>query len=306
LKSGKFYSRGKFLLSAEYFVLYGARALALPLKFGQQMIVREFPGKGILQWETYIKEELWFTARYRLKDLEVMECSDYKTALFIKCLLKAGGELQPEFNAGITGFKIRNYIDFDIKWGLGSSSTLVSNLSWWLEIDPYALYSKVFQGSGYDVFCARASQPILYQLKAGHPETQEIFFRPPFIENLYFVYLGKKQDSQESVRKFKEQMLSGDVNTVQISEITDAMIRAATLKEFLTLIHRHEEILASLLGLKMVKEELFPDFPGEIKSLGAWGGDFVMAGTYLAPEEVKDYFSRKNLPVVFKWQDIVY
>jgi hypothetical protein len=40
-------------------------------------------------------------------------------------------------------------------------------------------------------------------------------------------------------------------------------------------------MIATSLGLTPVQEELFKDFAGAVKSLGGWGGDFVMA---LAPD----------------------
>jgi mevalonate kinase len=305
LRSGEFYSRGKFLLSAEYLVLYGAKALAVPLKLGQRMVVTEIPLPGLLKWETYVQQKLWFTSIFQLRNMEIMETSDEVTANFIQKLLIAGGELKPGLPATKVGFQIQNYIDFDISWGLGSSSSLVSNLAYWLDIDPFALHSRVFRGSGYDIFCARATKPILYQVEEGRPDAREIIFNPSFKENLYFVYSGRKQNSRESVRRFLEQHAGDEAIIKEISRLTGAMVKAKNLGEFLALMLQHEEALSSVLGLKMLKEELFPDFPGQIKSLGAWGGDFFMAGTTMSPEEVKDYFSNKNLDVVFRWDEIV-
>ena len=306
MRSGEFYSKGKFLLSGEYFVLYGAKALAVPLKFGQRMFVDELPDSGILRWETYVLDKLWFSASFHLEDMGILKSSNEKTAFFIQKLLKEGRKLQPGLNRNTKGYYIQNHIDFDINWGLGSSSSLVSNLAYWLDIDPFALYSSSFQGSGYDVFCARAGKPILYQLKDHFPEVHETYFKPSFTDNLYFVYLERKQDSQESVREFKARKFMDDHIIRKVSDLTDAMLKAASLSEFLTVMRSHEETLSAVLGLPMVKEGLFPDFQGEIKSLGAWGGDFVMVGTSLSQKEVKEYFSRKNRPVVFKYSEIVY
>lgn len=306
MNNGEFYSRGKFLLSAEYLVLHGAKALAIPLKFGQKMLVKEIPGTGLLRWETYIREELWFAGVFQVDSLKILESSNEKIAFFLQALLKAGGELQPELLLAKKGYEIQNHLDFDINWGLGSSSSLVSNLAYWLNIDPYILFRKIFQGSGYDVFCARAKTPIVYQLKDGHPEVSEAIFKPSFADKLYFVYSGRKQDSQESVRNFKTRKFKDDLNINEASALTEAMINAATLSEFQAIMNRHEELLSSILGIKKVKDQFFADFPGEIKSLGAWGGDFVMAGSSLSSEEVKDYFRRKGLNTVFRWDEIVF
>lgn len=306
MRSGEFYSKGKFLLSGEYFVLYGAKALAVPLKFGQRMLVHEISRPGILEWETYVLDKIWFTARLRLKDMTILDSSDQKTAFFIRDLLKEGGKLQPELGLTSQGFSIRNNINFDIRWGLGSSSSLVSNLAYWLDVDPYALYRSSFQGSGYDVFCARASQPIIYQLKDKHHEIHEVYFKPAFADHLFFIYLGRKQDSQESVRKFMAQPFKDDQIILKVSNLTDALVNAADFEDFLSVMRLHEETISAAIGLPVVKQETFPDFNGEIKSLGAWGGDFVMAVTEMNQEEVRKYFAGKGMTVIFTWDEIIY
>jgi mevalonate kinase len=306
LRSGAFYSKGKFLLSGEYFVLYGAKALAVPLQLGQKMITGVIPQPGLIEWETYILDKLWFTARYRLKDMAILDSSDRKTAVFIAGLLKEAVKLQPELQRASTGFSIENRIDFDIRWGLGSSSSLVSNLAYWLDIDPYALYRSTFQGSGYDVFCARSNGPVTFQMVNDGCEIHEVPFKPAFTEHLFFVYLGRKQDSQESVRKFKAQPLKDDKIIHQVSDLTDALIDSTDFEDFLSVIRLHEEVISAAIGMPVVKQENFPDFNGEIKSLGAWGGDFVMVATKMESEEVKNYFHRKNLQVIFNWQEIVF
>ena len=305
MRSGEFYSKGKFLLSGEYFVLYGAKALAVPLQFGQKMLVCEIPRSGMIEWETYVLDKLWFTARFRINNMAILDSSDQNTAVFIHDLLAEGGKLHPELQLSDKGFSVQNYIDFDIRWGLGSSSSLVSNLAYWLDADPYALYRSTFRGSGYDVFCARANGPVTFQLKDDNCEIHEVPFKPAFADHLYFIYLGRKQDSQESVRKFKAQPLKDDKIIHQVSALTDALIKSTDFEDFLSVMRLHEDIISAAIGLPVVKREIFPDFPGEIKSLGAWGGDFVMAATTMEPEEVKKYFSKKNLPVIFRWQEIV-
>jgi len=306
LRSGEYYSKGKFLLSGEYFVLYGAKALAVPLKFGQEMRVKEISRAGVIEWETYVMDKPWFKACFRLEDMAILDSTIRKTAIFIRDLLRAGAELQPELKLASQGFSIVNHIDFDIRWGMGSSSSLVSNLAYWLEIDPYSLYCSTFQGSGYDVFCARANGPITFQLKQERCEIQEVSFSPAFADHLYFIYSGRKQDSQESVEKFKSKPLSEDRIISQVTDLTEAFIKSPDLEDFLSLIRVHEDAISAAIGLPGVKQATFPDFNGEIKSLGAWGGDFIMAATPMSRKEVTDYFHRKKLNVVFKWDEIIY
>jgi hypothetical protein len=55
-----FYSNGKLLITAEYVVLDGAIALALPTKFGQNLTVEPAHDKGI-QWTSYDADgSCWF------------------------------------------------------------------------------------------------------------------------------------------------------------------------------------------------------------------------------------------------------
>jgi hypothetical protein len=65
---------------------------------------------------------------------------------------------------------------------------------------------------------------------------------------------------------------------------------------------QHEIELSNILELSTVKETLFPDFEGVVKSLGAWGGDFVMA---IAKENPTDYFKAKGFEVVIPYREMI-
>lgn len=305
MKNGVFYSKGKLLLSGEYVVLHGARALAVPLKRGQRMTAGPARTAGIIDWRTKVEGQDWFSAVFNLDDFGVLETNDINIARFISDLLQACSLFRPELKDAARGYALYHEIDFDIRWGLGSSSSLVSNLADWLDIDPWTLYRKVFSGSGYDLFCARAEGPILYRLEDDRPEVIPVNFKPAFTGRLYFVYLGRKQDSQESVRQFTLQVHRDDKLIRKISELTEAFTIAATFDEFIAVVRVHEETLSPILGLPMVKQQFFSDFEGEVKSLGAWGGDFVMAATAMPEKEVRNYFVSKGMPVVFGYEQLV-
>ena len=51
-------------------------------------------------------------------------------------------------------------------------------------------------------------------------------------------------------------------------------------------------LLGEILGMEPIKKRLFPDYPGSVKSLGAWGGDFILA---TGSAEDQDYFQAKRL-----------
>jgi hypothetical protein len=54
--------------------------------------------------------------------------------------------------------------------------------------------------------------------------------------------------------------------------------------------------------MKTIKESLFPDFNGIIKSLGAWGGDFVLA---IAKENPTDYFKERGFKTIVSYKDMI-
>ena len=47
METQTFYSNGKLLITGEYVVLDGAKALALPTKFGQSLVVKQGPKNQI-------------------------------------------------------------------------------------------------------------------------------------------------------------------------------------------------------------------------------------------------------------------
>jgi mevalonate kinase len=55
-----FYSNGKLLITGEYVVLDGAKALALPTKFGQNLIIDE-GNNELITWKSFDKDgSIWF------------------------------------------------------------------------------------------------------------------------------------------------------------------------------------------------------------------------------------------------------
>jgi hypothetical protein len=83
------------------------------------------------------------------------------------------------------------------------------------------------------------------------------------------------------------------------------MVNAVSLKSFMILIREHEDLLSRLMDIIPVRESQFGNFPGEIKSLGAWGGDFVLAASEENDNVVRDYFNRKEMTPVFSFDKIV-
>lgn len=298
-------ANGKLLLTGEYLVLHGALALALPVKLGQSMSVERLPDSSFLRWDAFDPKGHWFSANLHPETFEVIDSDDLVKAEKLSSILKAVYELNPR--TFTQGLHFTTRLDFDTKWGLGSSSTLLSNLGQWAEVDPYTLLKKTIGGSGYDIACATATSPIFYRLELDTPVTQPAYFMPPFTQQLFFVYLGKKQHSSKEVASFNErwQQLDFQDDIEAVSTISRALPRVKTLDEFCAFIDRHEDILARCLDRPPVRT-LFPDFEGSLKSLGAWGGDFILAATPQADDKVRNYFHQKGMDVVFNYNDIVY
>ena len=284
-------------------MLHGALALALPTRLGQSLAV-ETMCTSSLQWDAYAPDGPWFSATLDSDTLEVLHTEDEAKAQKLIAILKAVKMLNPE--ALVPGLHFTTRLDFNPEWGLGSSSTLLSNLARWAHVDPYLLLKQTIGGSGYDIACATATAPIFYRLELERPVSSPAYFAPSFKNQLYFVFLGKKQHSSKEVKGFNERWqehdFQGDIETV--SEISRSLPGVKTLDEFRNFIDIHEDILAHCLGRKPVKT-LFPDFEGSLKSLGAWGGDFILAATPWPFDKVKSCFQRYGLDVIFNYNDLI-
>lgn len=313
--SQQFKSNGKFLLTGEYLVLKGATALALPLKKGQSLEVETLDSKDeLIYWDAVYKttvnsQEHWFSAILNKSDFSVKETDDKEKAERLSNILIKAKSLNENIFTDSRDYKFDTLLDFDPQWGLGSSSTLINNIAEWAEINPYKLLDLTFKGSGYDIACAKSNNPIFFKVMTGDPQAisqniDDAHFNPSFKDNLYFVYQGHKQSSSNEVKAFLSKEKNYEREVESISEISKALPNVETLRDFCYFIKVHEEITAACLEQKRLKK-YFNDFEGEIKSLGAWGGDFFLVATEWDEDKVKKYFDSKDLDIVFRYQDIV-
>lgn len=299
------YSNGKFLITGEYLVLHGALALAVPLRFGQSLQVSPSAATGHILWKSYAENKLWFQADYTFPGFIVNSTNDEARAQYLAGLLRAAHNLNPEVLGLANGYDVTARINFNTNWGLGSSSTLTFNIARWFDIDPFDLHFKTSTGSGYDIACAGADSPVLYQLSKTRPVFEPAVFNPAFSHQLYFVYLGKKQDSAKSIRYHHETLKSAKSEIHRISDITRSVVASKTLDEFETLLNGHERILSGILQIPTAKDTFFDGFDGAVKSLGAWGGDFVMVTWRDDSERLKRYLSKRGFDTVFGYNEIV-
>jgi mevalonate kinase len=301
-----FYGHGKLLITGEYFVLDGARALAVPTKLGQTLRSTELHSReSILYWVALNNQnKQWLNLVFDTNDFSCIN-SQQEEAKRLSKLLSETRKLNPEFLAHDKDIAVETRLEFPNEWGLGSSSTLIYCLAKWAEVDAYQLLQNTLGGSGYDVACAGVNSPVLYELIAGKPETLPLHWNPPFSDNLYFAYTGQKQLSSEAINYYRTKLTDKTYAVSELSRITGLILKADSLEKFEELINEHEQIVGSQLKMIPLHDTLFSDYWGAVKWLGAWGGDFVLLANKRGEDELKAYLTQKNITIVFGWKDLI-
>lgn len=305
MSAATFYASGKLLLSSEYFILDGAQGLAIPSVYGQRMEATNLQThSNKLSWKAFTSTKtLWLDLVFDKRTLQTT--TDSKEAKMLSLILQKIREQQPDFLLNDNDIEVATYLEFPNAWGLGSSSTLLACLAQWINIDWYTLLKETIGGSGYDVACGLAKTPVLYSIESGKPVVKSVVFQPEFSEQLYFAYLGKKQLSSQGIQHYKDKAQDKAAIALQLSAITTAMLNCNELNAFETLLEEHEYIISNALGMERVQQSIFPDYWGKVKSLGAWGGDFVLLTNNRTEKELRDYLQQKNIDVVFSFSELI-
>ncbi len=292
-----FEASGKFLLFGEYLVLRGATCLAMPLRYGQTLTVEPGYGAPIL-WRSFEKGKCWLEIILS-ENLEVIQANDKGKAAVVQTLLQLIRQQNPDLSWAHHYFKFE--LDFERRFGMGTSATLLSLMGRWSGVDPYFLLEKTFGGSGYDIAAATAKKPFFYSM--ADRLIKEIYLPDDITKKLLFVYSGKKQKSAEEVFNFK----NSPANPFQLTKMNEIVKEAAlcnNIQCWEELMHESEQLLSEILKKEPVRERFFADYPYQIKSMGAWGGDFIMASCREV-EEAKAYFHKKNKKPVYTYSELV-
>jgi len=301
-----FKSNGKILLTSEYVVLDGVDCIALPTKFGQTLSVIENNSKCI-NWTSYdYNNNIWFKDKYTISSENKIEYSSEKNNISETLLkiLNALVKLNSDKINNKIGYDFVSKLSFSKDWGLGTSSTLINNLANWAKVDSYELLKLTFGGSGYDIACAGAENPIHFNNYNNKISISNSKFDPIYKENIFFIYLGNKQNSRDGIKdyKSKKNKLTQDI-IEQFKSINEKIVITDSLKEFEQCLTMHELLISKLIDIEPIKNRLFKDYDkGIVKSLGAWGGDFVLVtGT----KNAMSYFLNKGYKTILEYSKLI-
>ena len=126
-----------------------------------------------------------------------------------------------------------------------------------------------------------------------------------FSDNLYLVYSGRKKSTEQHITQFLQRHHGMKSEIKRISHITDEILKEDSLEGFIDLLKDHEKIIGSVLDYPPVQFEKFVSFNGVVKSLGAWGGDFLLVATPENIDYVSNYFEQFGLSTILSFNKIV-
>jgi len=298
-------ANGKLLLTGEYVVMDGVSALALPVRYGQTLSYSSDFESVLISWKSIDSlGKVWFSAQFEKLSLEIVSASDWSIGAVLQRILLFVKAHNASFINELGEVEI--VADFPLNWGLGSSSTLIYTLGKASNIDPYLLQYQFFGGSGYDIACAESQFPLVFK-KNSEQERSVVYvdFYPGEPRAWAFVYLGKKQNSRDAIKEYRNKV--GDWKEVfnEITSITmDLALNVLEHSAVIDALNRHEQLISKIIDIPTIQSTRFSDFKGVVKSLGAWGGDFVLA---ISQESEIDptYFHQKKYEHVIPYQAMI-
>jgi mevalonate kinase len=295
------FAPGKILLSGEYAVLHGAPAIALPTKMGQHFTWIASQEKG-LTWKSFDPNGLWFEARWN-EEGKCLESSDKKVSNNLEILFRGAQKLNLNFNP-FQG-SVETKLEFPREFGLGSSSSLICLIGKWAEVSPMDLFLANWKGSGYDVAVAMEKHAIEYWYNEGKPCWNRVEVTPQASEDWFFIYSNSKQSTYQEIDRIKDKSLpSQSLNSLH--EIHKTLISSKKSNLWIDALKKHEDIISAFIIKPKVQQVLFPNESSELffaKSLGAWGGDFILVHEKNLSETLQN--TNHNFTTVINWVDFV-
>jgi len=268
------------LLSGEYAVLDGALALGVPTRLGQHLHARIDPDLKGLHYEALRPDgSVWFSAQFDEKGVDISEKNEARTQLIHRIFLDIGGE-----KIWREGWSLQTRLEFEPEWGLGSSSSWIVLLADWSGKDPFQLFFDHLSGSGCDVAISLARTPIVYRLEGPRtPHWEPILFRPP-LERLWLHYVGQKQHSSVEVEAYRKRAKPEPKILDSITALTQSFAQSSDPTIWAESMKKHENLIANLTSKTPFLLADISDNQIVTKSLGAWGGDFVLILSKNSPE----------------------
>ncbi|MEY2962779.1 MAG: hypothetical protein RL754_40, partial [Bacteroidota bacterium] len=180
-----YHANGKLLLTSEYAVTQGAKALAIPVRYGQSLNYKPNTFSSDIQWlAKSADDEIWFWANFDL-GLNVIDTSSPEMALRLKPMLEV---VKSHTSLLDQAALLTTKLEFPQEWGLGTSSTLTSLLAQISGINALNELRGAHGGSGYDLACATAQGPIFYGLAESGPWLEPTKIDFEFSHDIGFVY----------------------------------------------------------------------------------------------------------------------
>lgn len=278
-----YFSHGKIMLAGEYAVMAGIESLALPVAQGQWMQVWDMPAKGVSKLVWQGKEAdgtVWFECRIDTDIMHISESTDEDVAKTLVKLLREVQIHRPELFSGRT-LRLETQCEFRRDYGLGSSSTMVANLSKWSGVDAFVLQEAGFGGSGYDVAVALLGRPLVFWKEGELACWSPWSLNPELTEGWYLAFPGKKQNSRSSLSAVREKLDSLKTDTMMLQQL-NAVVNALKHPRSLPLAEAMLEMWQALLGQHLEIPRAWDDLKlepmqgGLCKWLGAWGGDVLL------------------------------
>ena len=113
--------------------------------------------------------------------------------------------------------------------------------------------------------------------------------------------MGEKQISRNEIKKYATLEFDRINLANQITKLTQEFLNCTDVSTAQSIIETHEELLSKTLGYPTVKKQRFSNIQGSFKSLGAWGGDFVL---YMGAEDQLPEIKRLGYSVIIPWKEL--
>ncbi|MEI6898315.1 MAG: hypothetical protein WCL00_00425, partial [Bacteroidota bacterium] len=232
-----FRANGKLLISGEYLVLLGAKALAFPLKLGQTLRIISNNAQNI-SWKSDDPTGTWFSCEIAPVTFSTLQTTDPGISTYLEKVLKAARQLNPFFSPG--PIEVITTANYPVNWGLGSSSTLIALVAVWADVDKFRLFRLLANGSGYDIACTDQMDLIFFQLVENIPVTETSLPGKALLENVCFSYLGEKQETASEISSFLAKGKANDEDIERISNLSTSIATEDDPVAFCSMIYEHE------------------------------------------------------------------